>query len=48
MPDKSSHHIGAHSAEADHPELHEWLLFSMLRRDSLPAALAGWRVEISV
>jgi hypothetical protein len=27
MPDKSSHHIGAHSAEADHSELHECLLF---------------------
>jgi len=27
MPDKSSHHIGAHSAEADHSELHGWLLF---------------------
>jgi hypothetical protein len=36
MPDKSSHHIGAHSAEADHSELHEWLLFLMLRRDYLP------------
>jgi hypothetical protein len=23
MSDKSSHHIGAHSAEADHSELHD-------------------------
>jgi hypothetical protein len=48
MPDKSSHHIGAHSAEADHSELHEWLLFSMLRRASLLGASVAWRVEIGV
>jgi hypothetical protein len=48
MPNKSSHHICAHAAEADHSELHEWLLFSMLRRDLPPGALMAWRVEIVV